>query len=79
VWLDESDGPIDVIKTDCEGGEWEVLAALHTLENLPKLIFGEYHGACGVERLTDMLGKDYTLDFREDSSEIGLFWALRKA
>jgi len=78
VWLDESSGPINILKTDCEGGEWAMLDALHTLAHLPELIFGEYHGPCGGERLEALLGASYTLDCRQDNHELGIFWAVRK-
>lgn len=76
VWLDESQ-PIDVLKMDCEGGEWAILENLHRLTQLPRLIFGEYHGPHGPQRLADLLGDKYRLEFREGHAVIGIFWANR--
>lgn len=67
--LIEAHGPIDVLKTDCEGCEWSLLAdpAIGSV----RLIFGEYHYG-GAERVHELLdathivtvGSEPTGDFR---------------
>jgi FkbM family methyltransferase len=73
-----NDVAIDVLKLDCEGGEWEILPHLAELRQLPRLIFGEYHGEHGPAKLTKYLAANYRLDIQEGSSCIGLFWAVLK-
>jgi FkbM family methyltransferase len=54
----EAYGPIDVIKTDCEGCEWALLA--DPAAGSVRLIFGEYHYG-GAERIHELLDASHTV------------------
>lgn len=65
---------IDVLKLDCEGGEWDILPALHCE---PSIIFGECHGHGGCARIADLLGDSYDLSL-VDNGWTGIFHAVKK-
>lgn len=67
---------VDVLKSDSEGGEWEVLKGIHDAE-LPPVILGEYHcyGEFTPAYLHTLLS-DYTVELKpHGDSGLGLFWA----
>lgn len=73
-------GHIDALKTDCEGGEWSLLAEPEVAD--VALIFGEWHGHhhdfSGPERLLDLLGPTHEVDVLSDDGGVGLFRAVRR-
>lgn len=66
-------GPVEVLKTDCEGGEWALLAEPEVAD-IP-LIIGEYH-SLGPDALHDLL--DATHEVTADSGPTGNFRAVRR-
>lgn len=65
----------DAIKTDCEGGEWALLAD-RGIRRVP-LIFGEYH-LHGPDRIRKALGKTHDVTVTETGEGFGLFRAVRR-
>ena len=68
-------GPIDIIKVDCEGCEWSLLAD-PAIANV-RLIVGEWHGA-PVSRLRKALTKTHKVTIVTDDGGFGTFRAVRK-
>ena len=70
-------GPIALIVTDCEGGEWELFRD-PAIGQVPHII-GEWHWA-SPEKLRKALGPTHELTIEEvdPGSEIGCFWAVAK-
>lgn len=66
-------GPIAVLKTDCEGGEWALLDD-PAVADIP-LIFGEFHQR-GSGPLHELLDETHEVDAEEGST--GLFRAVRR-
>jgi FkbM family methyltransferase len=66
-------GPVDVLKTDCEGGEWSLLAE-RGVAKVP-LIVGEYH-TFGSVALHALLDKTHIVT--ADTADTGNFRAVRR-
>ena len=66
-------GPIDVLKTDCEGCEWSFLAdpAIGSV----RLIFGEYH-YLGAERIHELLDATHqvTIKYADPTGSFRAVW-----
>jgi FkbM family methyltransferase len=86
--LERLDGPLDLLKLDCEGAEWAVLDALdpETWAKIPQLVM-ECHASAGntVEAMIDLLalqGLTLTILSRGPShvpwcDEVAMIWAQR--
>jgi FkbM family methyltransferase len=85
VELAAGDGPVRLVKLDCEGSEWPIL---FTSKRLPQVqaIVGEYHvrptadwGRCGSESLKQFLNaQGFAVVTQGTSDSLGLFWAWRE-
>jgi FkbM family methyltransferase len=86
--LDRFDGPLDLLKLDAEGAEWQALGALdaETWGKIPRLVM-ECHAGAGrtVEAMVELLGQQgFAADVlsRQPSGvswcdEVALIWAER--
>lgn len=67
-------GRIDAMKTDCEGGEYDLFDATPaTLRKVARIV-GEYHG--GDKPLRDLLGKTHALTISRGDRFVGHFEAV---
>jgi hypothetical protein len=77
--IEMAGGAIDVLKVDCEGGEWSLLRA--DLSPV-RVILGEWHGYTvtlkGPERLHRLLHRTHDLEYVTDGGGVGLFRAVRR-
>ena len=72
-------GRIDVLKIDCEGGEWAFLASPAIAD--VRLIVGEWHGhveGSGPDSLRRLLEPTHEITKLTDDGGIGLFRAVRR-
>lgn len=67
-------GEPDLVKIDCEGGEYEFLDC-GCVDKLP-LIVGEYHGS--PDRLRALLALTHEVTLPDDTAPTGLFRAVRR-
>lgn len=69
-------GQVDLLKLDCEGGEWAILEGLHCR---PTVIVGEWHNVGGVNGPSLLAERlpDYVLRTHRCDDYTGLFWAAR--
>ena len=68
-------GPADVLKTDCEGGEWALLADAAVRQCA--LIIGEYHHR-GAEPLHALLDATHVVTTSHEEASTGNFRAVRR-
>lgn len=66
------DGPIDVLKLDCEGAELSILAHTPSLERVG-FIFGEWHRADGWKRLLRTRFEAWDYGVMADGGNTGIF------
>lgn len=66
-------GHVDLMKVDCEGCEWKLLAGG---SDIP-VIFGEWHGDPGLKGLRKLLPKHKVVQVDENPVN-GIFWATHK-
>jgi hypothetical protein len=83
VELAVGDGPVRLLKLDCEGSEWPILFTSRRLQQVREIV-GEYHeretewGWCGAVRLQEFLqAQGFAVDVQETRDGLGLFWAKR--
>ena len=72
-------GAIDVLKLDCEGGEWSFLAS-PALRDV-RMVLGEWHGhveGSGPDALRRLLEPTHEVTKLTDDGGIGLFRAVRR-
>jgi FkbM family methyltransferase len=71
----EAGGEIELLKTDCEGGEWSLLRPL-CVKHVERIV-GEWHGRTEAE-LVELLAATHVVVASETHPGLGLFVASRK-
>jgi FkbM family methyltransferase len=77
----EEHGPIDLLKIDCEGGEWSIIPAMKGFEAQVRSMMVEYHGIPprhGAREFLDLLGDTFPGRTWETSLHrgFGMFWNI---
>jgi hypothetical protein len=71
----EAGGEIELLKTDCEGGEWSLLRPL-CVKHVERIV-GEWHGRTEAE-LVELLAATHVVVANETHPGLGLFVASRR-
>jgi FkbM family methyltransferase len=71
----EAGGEIELLKTDCEGGEWALLRPL-CVKHVERIV-GEWHGRTEAD-LVELLAATHVVVASETHPGLGLFVASRK-
>jgi FkbM family methyltransferase len=71
----EAGGEIELLKTDCEGGEWALLRPL-CVQHVERIV-GEWHGRTEAD-LVELLAATHVVVANETHPGLGLFVASRK-
>ncbi len=66
---------VALLKLDCEGCEWPVLAN-HAIERVDRIV-GEFHGEPGLGGVMKLLEETHTVTQLDDNPVNGIFWAER--
>ena len=65
---------VDILKIDCEGSEWNILARM---EIRPRIIVGEWHGFGGLARIDALLSRNgYVVEHSVYTRSTGIFTAF---